>query len=222
MPDIEIIHSEDGSHTLRSKRFGVTYHSLHGAIEEAIHIFIAAGLNYFPNKEKISIFEMGFGSGLNAWLSALYSYRNKQTIEYTGIEFYPLGLKECLKLNYPSQIPVTDIEAKYFQQLHTTTWNKKHDMHASFSYCKIEDDILQYEFDAKYDIIFFDAFGPNTQSELWELPLHEKIYQSLNPGGILITYCAKGSFKRMLQSLGYTLDKLKGPGRKHEMTRAIK
>ncbi len=222
MSENTLVISSDGSHTLLSKQFNVHYHSIHGALEESIHVFISAGLDFLSSKQEINIFEMGFGTGLNAWLACIHAGRTRRKMSYTGIELFPLDEKTVKGLNYTSQIVLNDDEKASFEQLHNLSWDKTHAIHSNFTFKKHHEDIHNFDFKDKYDIIFFDAFAPNTQANLWEKDLHERIFNSLNPGGILVTYCAKGVFKRMLKEIGYTLDPLSGPHRKHEMTRAIK
>ncbi len=221
--DVQLVVSADGSHTLTSNKFGVTYHSIHGSIDESIHVFLAGGLDYFKNKKKpIAIFEMGFGTGLNVWLSAIYAERNQLEINMESIECFPVNDQVISALNYTSELPCKPKEATYFKTIHQNPWGQPNEVNPFFSFRKHQANIMDHSFNRKYDIIFFDAFAPNTQPELWEKPLHKKLFDALNPGGILVTYCAKGIFKRVLKDIGYSLDKLRGPGKKHEMTRAIK
>lgn len=221
----KVIISADGSNTVVSKEFGVPYHSIHGALEESIHIFLSAGIYYqsLKNKNKLDIFEMGFGTGLNAWLAFLEANRLSIEINYTGVELYPLPLECCNTLNYPSIVQSDQDEKTQFQSLHELKWEEHHVLSNTFSFQKHLMDIHKYKFDhSSFDIIFFDAFAPSSQEDLWEVELHQKLFLALKPGGCLVTYCAKGSFKRMLKQLGYELQALNGPGRKHEMTRALK
>ncbi len=222
MKENKLVVSSDGSHTLLSNQFNVHYHSIHGAIEEAIHVFISAGLDFFGSMPEIKVFEMGFGTGLNAWLAGIHAGRTQRIVQYTGVELYPVDISTIQGLNYTSQLNLSELETKMFHQLHSVLWNEPHHISPNFSFKKCHQDINQFDFSDSYDIIFFDAFAPNTQAQLWEIQLHQKLFDALNPGGILVTYCAKGAFKRMLKEVGYTLDPLSGPHRKHEMTRAIK
>ncbi len=217
--------TQDGSQTLFSETFDATYHSIFGAIEEAIHVFIAGGLDYAVLSEKrdISVFEMGFGTGLNAWLTYIAAKRRNLNVHYTGIELFPVKEGTWSQLTYVNQIPCTDLEKEAFQELHKCKWDEEVSIADTFTFQKLLADITVYNFEpSSFDIIYYDAFAPNTQGILWEEELHTTLYNSLKPGGALVTYCAKGVFKRMLKSLGYTLDSLNGPHRKHEMTRAIK
>lgn len=220
---MEIILSEDGSNTIKSSKYGVCYHSIFGAIEESLHVFISAGLHhkFLQGKKHLSIFEMGFGSGLNAWLSYIFTEIFNITIEYHAIENDPLANVITQNLNYQSLYKGANNLA--FEDLHSCDWNKKINLNQQFSLNKINADLLSYELPSDYyDIIYFDAFAPNTQSDLWEEAIHQNLYDSLKAKGILVTYCAKGAFKRTLKKIGYNLDPLPGPNRKHEMTRAIK
>ncbi len=222
MDSASIQKTADGSHTLYSSFFEASYHSIHGALEESIHVFISAGIDYFPNTQPLTILEMGFGTGLNAWLSYLHSTRFGRKIHYETIELHPVSEEVVSQLNYTSALPCTAKEAENFIALHSSAWNRSISFDNHFTLHKHQTDILSMDIPESIDLIFFDAFAPNCQSELWESELHKKLFDSLSPNGILVTYCAKGTFKRMLRSIGYTLDPLAGPGRKHEMTRAIK
>lgn len=217
--------TQDGSQTLYSEQFDATYHSIFGAVEEAIHVFIAGGLDFAlrTTNDEVSIFEMGFGTGLNAWLTYVTSVRRNLTINYTSIELYPLDKSIWSNLNYVQSIPCNQAEQNAFVKINDCDWNAYINISKTFRLKKLSEDIINYPFISEsLDIIYFDAFAPNTQGILWEEELHIKLYNSLKPGGALVTYCAKGAFKRMLKHVGYTLDSLNGPHRKHEMTRAVK
>ncbi len=218
----EFITTKDGSHTVKSNFFDATYHSIHGAIEESIHVFISSGLyyQYRNNINPIHIFEMGFGTGLNAYLSLLSANKHEAKVIYHTIEKFPLLKDDVKKLNFVKEIG--EYQSEPFYELHKCNWNEEVTLSENFKFLKIESDIELIQFDQKYDVIYFDAFAPSCQAILWEKKIHQKLYNALNNGGCLVTYCAQGKFKRMLKSLGYSLDKLTGPGRKHEMTRAIK
>jgi len=218
LPSIE--KSDDGSHTIISSEFDVAYHSFQGAIEESIVVYIMAGLHYQldKNKKSVKIFEMAMGTGLNALLTYNEAEKHSIHVAYSGIELYPVATEVITALNYGDILDCQD----RFLSLHNCKWGEKINMSKNFQFEKIHSDIETYIFQTLYDVIYFDAFAPATQSHLWEESLHQKLYDTLAPGGVLVTYCAQGKFKRMLRSLGYQVEPLPGPGRKHEMTRAIK
>lgn len=220
-----IIKTADGSHTIRSKEYDVTYHSIFGALEESIHVFISAGLYYKfkEGKRSISIFEMGFGTGLNAILTFLEARNLNIEIDYCTVEKHPLSSSEISNLKYPETLALSHEDHQVYSEMHRIESGVTKKLSSNFQFTKQIDDINNMRLSPNsFDVIYFDAFAPSAQSILWETPLHEKLFQALSDDGILVTYCAKGIFKRMLKSIGYKLDPLNGPARKHEMTRAIK
>ena len=213
--------SEDGSSTLLSKKYGVTYHSRHGALQESEHVFIQAGLEACQNdQEEIHVFEMGFGTGLNAYLSLLYALKNDIPIDYTTCELNPLPASLSRELNYPELL--NNQHKNLFHLLHDIEWDKKQKLHPDFSILKEAKSIQETDYHDCFDVIFYDAFAPETQPELWNKEIMDKMYRSLKPGGILVTYCAKGEFKRTLKSIGFEVESIPGPPGKREMTRARK
>ncbi len=217
-----IIETQDGSHTLFSTQFGESYHSRYGAIQESRHVFISAGLFYLiPLHKSISILEMGFGSGLNALLTILECRQRSLSLRYDTIEAYPVDAFDALQLNYPTQLDLTDA-APLFSRLHECSWEAWHNLFADINFRKRQMQIQQLEEIAQYDLVYYDAFGPGAQPELWESSVLERVYHALKPGGVFVTYCAKGSVKRILRGLGFQVEALPGPPGKREMTRAIK
>jgi len=216
--------SEDGSHTVFSQKYHEHYHSVQGALDESVHIFIISGLYYLYRKgiKTINIFEMGFGTGLNALLSLLESEKYQIKINYYSIESDPVDISIVDKLNYNSVLNLNQTHAQQFRLLHELPWNQSYDITENFSFKKIHGTIEEHTMETEVDLIYYDAFSPTTQMHLWEEPVHKSLYQNLKPGGMLVTYCTKGTFKRMLQNLGYKIEKLKGPGRKREILRAFK
>ena len=212
-----ILLSEDGSHTIFVPELNEHYHSIHGAIQESMHVFIAAGLNHIP-KEKIKILEIGFGTGLNAFLSYLHKKQN-QTIDYFGIEKYPLQKEEYLLLNYAESLGESQ---QTFLKLHECEWNKRIECLAGFHLHKIENDIKLVSISEKVDLIYFDAFGPEIQSSMWEQAIFDKCYAMLNSNGILVTYSAKGIVRRRMIQSGFQVERIPGPPGKREMLRAQK
>jgi tRNA U34 5-methylaminomethyl-2-thiouridine-forming methyltransferase MnmC len=216
----ELLKTQDGSMTIYIPEMDENYHSGHGAFREAIHVFIQNGLRTLQ-KNEIRIFEMGFGTGLNALLTLQESMKSEVKIDYSGIEAYPVDLELIEGVKYGDL--VQDEASILFPQLHLLAWNESHDLTANFKFKKlhekIEDHIPEMN---SYDLIYFDAFGPRAQGEMWELPVLKKMYDMLKTEGVLVTYCAKGQFKRDLRSLGFETESLPGPPGKREMTRAVK
>ena len=222
MPD-EILDSQDGSHTILSEKFGVSYHSKYGAITESNHVFLEAGLKYLfkQNYKEIKILEMGFGTGLNALLTYQFALSNSLNINYHTFEKYPLESSIYSQLNYLEKLQLYNLE-KDFKRMHECNTDEEQIMHSYFTFTKYIEDILSATLPVSVDLIYYDAFAPNSQSELWEEDILSRLYESLNTGGVLTTYCAKGSFKRAMKSVGFTLDSIPGPHGKREMTRGIK
>lgn len=215
----ELFITKDGSHTLFVPEIDECYHSTHGAIQESIHVFIEAGLKQFT-KTEINVLEIGFGTGLNAFLSLEQAKIGKSKIHFTTIEKYPVELEKALKLNYANGY---SDESKYeFELIHKVKWNEESNINPFFSITKYKGDFTQFDFEGKYDVIFFDAFSPEKQPEMWSEAMFKKIYQLSNSGAILTTYCAKGIVRRALQSAGFTVERLPGPPGKREILRATK
>jgi tRNA U34 5-methylaminomethyl-2-thiouridine-forming methyltransferase MnmC len=224
MDDQKILKSDDGSDTILSEKFGVTYHSTFGAVDESITVFLSAGLQYhlLRGRKKIRIFEMGFGTGLNAFLTLLESKKHPETkMAYSGIELYPIKPQQATQLNYPQYLSVEKFNNE-FLAMHKCPFDEWQHISDAFKFRKFHKSILEIELDQMFDLIYYDAFAPTTQEELWTPAITEKMYAHTNPGGVLVTYCAKGSFKRALKSAGYNIESLPGPTGKREMTRAIR
>lgn len=216
--------TEDGSHTIYVPELDETYHSTHGAIQESNYVFIEQGLKYIAESGstgKIRIFELGFGTGLNALLSALYAKRHKISMKYESIEAFPLTTEEIEKLNYPSQLD-EPTSAALFQKIHSSTWGKWNDISPGFQLHKINLKLQDYKVKEHFDLCFYDAFAPSKQPEIWMSEILEKMYALLSTNGVLVTYCAKGQLKRDLKSIGFEVETLTGPPGKFEMVRAIK
>lgn len=214
-----IILSEDGSHTLHVPSLHENYHSIHGAIAESMHVFISNGLNSV-NKKEIKILEIGFGTGLNALLSMTEAQKKERRIEYSGIELYPLAMETILKLNYPKLIK--NAKERDFHLMHTCEWEIPVKISKEFILRKIRADVCSYKFQGSYDLVYFDAFAPAIQPELWEEKIFYGISDVMSSGAILVTYSAKGQVRRTLEKLGLKVERLPGPKGKREMIRAIK
>ena len=219
---LEIIKTTDGSHTVFSQEYGSSYHSLHGAMNESMHVFIEHGLRHLAAQRKeIKVLEMGFGTGLNAWLALLEAEQLDLKLHYTAIEAYPVPLDLVAKLNYPGQLPAAN-GRQHFEEIHAAAWGDWVEITPRFALKKIEGKLEEVDFGAGFDLIFYDAFGPESQPELWEAPVMQRMFEALNPGGFLVTYCAKGAFRRALKEIGFMVEVLPGPPKKREMTRAGK
>lgn len=221
--NIEKIITADGSSSLSLVGQNEHYHSTHGAIQEAKHVYLASGLDYFFNSHhlitKANILEVGFGTGLNALLSLLFATQNKIALNYTSIEAYPLKWEVVKDLNYPELL---DLSHQQFQLLHDLPWNRFEKVKSYFSLRKIEIKLEEIDFMNEFDVVFFDAFGPRTQPELWEKPIFKKIYKAMKTPSVFVTYSAKGQVRRNLKEVGFEVEKISGPPGKREMLRARK
>lgn len=217
-----LIVTQDGSHTLKSSRFNATYHSVKGAVDESQHVFISNGLLRKMNEgpQELSVLELGFGTGLNAYLSYLKSRDLNRPIQYHTIEAFPITPKEATRLNYSEQDDLIAKEA--FRQLHACEWNRECLISEQFRFTKYHTLFERFETWRRFDLVYYDAFSPGDQPELWTREILEKVAGLLNPGGILVTYCARGQMKRDLKSLGLNVKALKGAAGKREMTLAQK
>jgi len=216
----EIIASDDGSDTLISKRFGEGYHSKFGAVQESKHIFINAALKYVAEKlDVISILEVGFGTGLNALLSYKFGIQHDKKISYIGIEAFPVEKNDVEKLNYPE---ILNIDKSVFLKMHAKN-DKEIKISDKFTLTVFENTLQNTNFPENFfDIVYFDAFSPETQPEMWQESCFRKIYNSLKNGGVLSTYSSKGDVKRALKAAGFIIEKLSGPPGKREFLRALK
>lgn len=218
----QIFETQDGSHSIMSDEYGVSYHSRYGAVQESRHVFIEAGLYHRTSSQKeISILEFGFGTGLNAFLTLMEAEQHDWQIHYETIEAYPIELEQATTLNYPTLLNVNHLQNN-FLSLHAASWNETHQITPSFSFRKVLKKFEEIDYESKFDLIYFDAFAPSAQPELWELLILSKAYHALKTNGVFVTYCAKGSVKRTLKSLGFELEAIPGPPGKREMTRCTK
>lgn len=217
---MELERTADGSYTLYVPELDEHYHSVKGALTESQHIFIEMGLKHSPAPEP-RILEIGLGTGLNAFLTLLAAEEMQRKVHYTGIERYPLAEETLRQLDYPSIVGKKHEEDYY--AIHQAPWEKETILSPWFTLHKIEGDFTRHTFQKGYDTIYFDAFAPEKQPEMWEQALFNTLYNVLNEGGILTTYCAKGVVRRMLQTAGFTVERLPGPpGGKREILRATK
>ena len=221
---VEVIQTTDGSSSLFVPELNETYHSTHGALTESNHVFIKNGLDYYiktNQPDSIRILEIGFGTGLNALLTADFEEHNSTKIIYHTLEAYPLEEEIIKSLNYP-QLVGKENSKELFQNIHQADWEVESPITANFSIQKMHTTLDGFQAKEKYDIIYFDAFAPSKQPEMWDLAVFEKLYSMMNANAILVTYCAQGQFKRNLKSVGFEVESLPGPPRKFEMVRATK
>jgi tRNA U34 5-methylaminomethyl-2-thiouridine-forming methyltransferase MnmC len=215
-----IIRTSDGSTTIHLPDWDEHYHSKHGAIQEAKHVFIKNGLSLFEGKS-IAILEIGFGTGLNAFITFLEAPKLNQLIDYVGVEAYPVSEEEVLGMNYVQELNAEN-KAAVFRQMHAMDWEQKTAVTKEFSLSKRKQFFNEIDDVEKFDLIYFDAFGYRVQPELWSTEIFQKMYNALKPNGILVTYAARGVVKRSMLAVGFTVEKLAGPPGKREMFRATK
>jgi tRNA U34 5-methylaminomethyl-2-thiouridine-forming methyltransferase MnmC len=219
--DKEFVITEDGSHTIYLPEMDEHYHSTHGAIQESLHIYINQGLLQVTRKE-ISIFEIGFGTGLNTYLTYAFAKGKNLKINYFTIEKYPLTEIEYLSLNYPQNI-FPEYE-EVFEKIHCSKWDTAIEISPEFSLQKVHADLLSFKFSSlpQFDLVYYDAFAPGKQPEMWSDEIIQKVASSVKKNGILVTYCAKGSVRRAFSSAGFQMERLPGPIGKKEILRGKK
>ena len=210
----------DGSTTIHIAEWDEQYHSKHGAIQEAKHVFIQNGLSLFSG-QKISVLEIGFGTGLNSFITFLEAPKMNLHIDYVGVEAYPLAAEEVEKMNYVEQLNAKEF-SNDFNKMHQQEWEIKDAISPDFSLTKRKQFFNEINDENKFDLIYFDAFGARVQPELWTEEIFEKMYKALKNGGVLVTYSAKGSVRRAMLAVGFLVEKLPGPPGKREMLRGKK
>lgn len=214
----KIVDTGDGSKTIHLPEWNESYHSSHGAFQEARHVFIKHGLDFLASKgtKSLDVLEMGFGTGLNAWLTLMNS---KVNVDYIGVEAYPLAMDEFEQLSYADEAE----DQALFSRMHEANWGERIELSKHFRIEKVQEKFEKLKLaDSSVDLIYFDAFGPRVQPNLWDEKMMRKMFAILRPTGVLVTYCAQGQFKRNLKSAGFEIESLEGPPGKREMTRAIK
>ncbi|PRY10894.1 tRNA U34 5-methylaminomethyl-2-thiouridine-forming methyltransferase MnmC [Pontibacter ummariensis] len=220
---LEIRQTKDGSNTLYVPELNEHYHSVHGALQESQHVFIKHGLEHvLQSKKDIKILEVGFGTGLNAVLTFPFALAQKAFIQYDTLEKFPLSEELVNQLQFEQVILNPELQ-DVFKQMHQADWNVPVDLIPYFTLQKIHETLEEFvPPQSYYDLVYFDAFAPEKQPELWTEAMFRKLYQATRPGGVLVTYCAKGSFKRSLKAAGFEVEALPGPPGKREMTRGVK
>ncbi len=224
----KIITTSDGSKTIQIEGWNEQYHSIHGAINEAKHVFIKHGLLFFyefgrpelVSGSPINILEIGFGTGLNAFLTLIEAEQLKRQIKYVGVEAYPVEMNEISQLNYIELI--SEAHKVEFEKMHQIPWKENHQITENFQLEKQQKFFKEINTENTFDIIYFDAFGARVQPELWTEAIFAIMFKALQPNGVLVTYSAKGSVRRAMQAVGFTVERLPGPPGKREMLRATK
>jgi tRNA U34 5-methylaminomethyl-2-thiouridine-forming methyltransferase MnmC len=216
----KIITTGDGSKTIQIEDWNEQYHSIHGAVNEAYHVFIDKGFSYLTN-EAISILEIGFGTGLNALITLIEAEKSNRQVDYTGIEAYPITNEEISQLDYIETLKASAFKEAFFE-MHKSAWESKIRLAPYFSFNKQKKNFQEISDRNLYDLIYFDAFGARVQPELWTEIIFDKMYNALTENGILVTYSAKGSVRRAMQAVGFVVERLPGPPGKREMLRALK
>lgn len=215
-----IIQTRDGSTTIHIEEWDECYHSRFGAIQEAQHVFIKKGLSLFE-KESVSILEIGFGTGLNAFITFLEFQKFNQKINYVAVEGYPVTLEEASLMNYVAELNAEN-NRPIFEKLHECNWEEPHVLSEDFIFTKRKQFFADIDDIEKFDLIYFDAFGFDVQPELWTVTIFKKMYDALKKQGVLVTYAARGVIKRNMIESGFRVEKHEGAPGKREMFRAIK
>jgi tRNA U34 5-methylaminomethyl-2-thiouridine-forming methyltransferase MnmC len=217
----KIIKTSDGSSSVYLPEWDENYHSKHGAIQEAYHVFIKNGLDLFKDGSKLSILEIGYGTGLNCFITYLEAIKRNLMINYIGLEGYPLDSEMIFELNHVEQLKA-EHEIDAYSKIQSCKWNNAEMVNSHFDLTKQE--IMFEDFDESKvaDLIYFDAFGARVQPELWSETIFKKMHEALNEEGVIVTYAAKGSVRRAMQAVGFEVERLPGPPGKREMLRGRK
>jgi tRNA U34 5-methylaminomethyl-2-thiouridine-forming methyltransferase MnmC len=216
----EIITTNDGSTTIHLPELNESYHSKHGAIQEAYHVFIKNGLSLFEGKS-VSILEIGFGTGLNSFITYLEAKKSNQTIDYVGVEAYPVAIEEALQMNYVKELNANE-EVAIFKNMHESIWEEKNAISDDFTLTKRQQLFQDIDDEDAFNLIYFDAFGFRVQPELWSLEIFQKMYNALKINGVIVTYACRSSIKNAMVECGFKVEKLPGAPGKREMLRAKK
>lgn len=217
----KIIKTSDGSSSVYLPQWDENYHSKHGAIQEAYHVFIKNGLDLFEDGSEVSVLEMGFGTGLNCFISYLEAIKRNLTIDYTGLEGYPLEVDLIMSLNHVEQLGAEKASPVYTKII-ASDWEEEVRIDTGFTLSKQEVMFEDFGGIQMADLIYFDAFGARVQPELWTETIFRKMFEALRDGGFLVTYAAKGSVRRAMQAVGFEVERLPGPPGKREMLRGKK
>lgn len=215
----KIVRTADGSKTIQLPGWGEQYHSMHGALQEAYHVFIRGGLDLFSDRG-LDLLEMGFGTGLNALVTLAEAADRNLNVRYTTLEAFPVVEQEWHQLEFGRLLGQGASHQEHFEQLHRAPWGREYPITSFFTLQKLNIDIRNFESGPAFDLVYFDAFGARVQPELWTEAIFHRMHGALRPGGYLVTYSAKGSVRRAMQKAGFSVERLPGPPGKREMLRA--
>jgi tRNA U34 5-methylaminomethyl-2-thiouridine-forming methyltransferase MnmC len=210
----------DGSFTLLHEELGATYHSTHGAVQESMHVFVQAGLAVVE-KDEVDVLEVGLGTGLNLLLTWIRCYEGKCRVNYTALEPHPVDAPTLEALGHAEELAWPGLHAPFVERMMAPAGEWQPEL-GGLRFRHLPTPVQAFEATAAYDLIYFDAFAPGTQPELWTQAVMERMHHALRPGGLLVTYCAKGEVRRAMQAAGFTVERLPGPPGKREMMRARK
>ncbi len=216
----EVHITADGSSTIHLPDWNENYHSTHGAIQEAKHVFLKHGLDIM-SKSEITLLEIGFGTGLNCFLTILAAEQQNVAVHYVGVEAFPVSQEEVKQLNYISELKAKAYQ-NVFEQLHSVSWGEKHQISKGFVLEKRQQFFKDITDVNAFDLVYFDAFGAEHQPELWTVDIFKIMFLAMKKNGVLVTYCAKGIVRRAMQEVGFKVERLQGPPGKREMLRAVK
>ncbi|MFM7216671.1 MAG: tRNA (5-methylaminomethyl-2-thiouridine)(34)-methyltransferase MnmD [Bacteroidota bacterium] len=220
---VDLVRTGDGSASIRVVEWDEPYHSRRGAVNESMHVYIDAGIRYLMQQSepgKLSVLEMGFGTGLVTFLSAIEASRAvDHDFDYTSLEVHPLAMEQVMALDYPNHIGRPELSS-LFAAIHLSPWGSAAEVHERFRLTKLNTALQDYEAEHQVDLLLYDAFGPRVQPELWTPEHFAGLHRLIRPGGFLVTYCAKGVVKRALRTAGFEVETLPGPPGKREMIRA--
>lgn len=212
--------TNDGSTSIRLEELDESYHSKHGAIQEAYHVFIKNGLSLFEGKS-VSVLEIGFGTGLNALITLKEAANFQQTVEYVGIEAYPISYEMAMQMNYVEQLQQENLKLS-FELMHNSDWEKRIAITPNFHLIKEKKLFQEIDHENQFDLIYFDAFGFRVQPELWSTEVFQKMHIAMKKSGVLVTYACRTSIKNAMKDCGFSVEKLPGAPGKREMLRAFK
>ncbi len=216
--DNRLVLTADGSHTVVNEALGIHYHSIFGSIQESERVFIELGLQEIMLRFSgdLSVFEMGLGTGLNALMTARDARKQHRHVDYVAVEAYPLAVEQALELNYDGLL-----HTFWVPDIHLTPWERPVQINEFLTLTKHQTTLEAFETDQKFHLVYFDAFSPEAQPELWTTEVFAKIASLLAPGGIMATYCSKSAVQHHLREVGFIVEKHRGPARKREVVRAI-
>ena len=226
LPLRRVILTDDGSASVYAEGFDASYHSSHGALQESLHVFVRAGLAHVSRaRSPVTVLECGYGTGLNFLASLACAHARELRLDYTGLEAYPLERELLDRTHYnalPALASLVRLSPKLISDVHAAPWPSDTTVGALGVLRKRHTHIEALEAERTYDLVYYDAFAPKTQPELWTPEIFARLYRALRPGGVLTTYCVQGQVRRDLQSVGFEVVKLPGPPGKREMTRATR